>query len=375
MRSLLKTLVPASLRLNLWYLRHTGQTYHGSLPQAFRSYRQQPVALPTADEATQRVRTLLEARPDLVAIDRGMAAIILVTYHNLDVTRLTLKSVLEKTVYPNYQILVVDNGSGPEMTRFLLAASEEHPRIRLILNERNFGFAAANNLGIRAAHDARYVVLLNNDVIVTPGWLSTLIGHLRDPRVGMVGPVTSFAGNEARIRVPYKDLDAIDDFARRYTRRHADKTFEIPMLALFCAALRRDVVERAGPLDERFGIGLFEDDDYALRVRALGLRLLCAEDVFVHHIGRASFSRLEREQMRRQFEHNQALFETKWQRAWRPPRRRSHWGRPVTAAAMRAYIPPAVPVTTGAAHADADARGDPVAGAAISLRVSGSGRT
>ena len=64
------------------------------------------------------------------------------------------------------------------------------------------------------------------------------------------------------------------------------------MLAFFCVALRREVFESVGPLDERFGTGMFEDGDYVRRVRDAGWDVRCARDAFVHHWQKASFRRL-----------------------------------------------------------------------------------
>jgi hypothetical protein len=92
---------------------------------------------------------------------------------------------------------------------------------------------------------------------------------------------------------------------------------------MFCLALRRDVFERVGPLDERFEVGLLEDDDYALRVRAAGYRLVCAEDVFVHHFGEASFGSLvPTGEFGRLLDANRRRFEEKWGRPWKPYARR-----------------------------------------------------
>jgi hypothetical protein len=167
------------------------------------------------------------------------------------------------------------------------------------------------------------LVLLNNDTLPTRGWLSGLLRHLGDPTVGLVGPVTNRAGNEAQIEVPYDTYRSLVNFARRQALRHAGEAFDIRTLTMFCLAMRRDTYERIGPLDERFEIGLFEDDDYSMRARAAGLRVLCAEDVFVHHFGQASFGKLAATgEYGPLFDANRRRWESKWARRWEPYARR-----------------------------------------------------
>lgn len=246
------------------------------------------------------------------------ASIIIVTYNNLALNRLCLESILRNTDYPNYEVIVVDNNSSDQTPAYLRQLAEHHPHIRIILNPDNRGFAAANNQGL-AISDGSRLVLLNNDTIVPPGWLGRLLRHLNDPKIGLVGPVTNFTGNEAKVEVDYETLGEMESFAEEWMWNNSGRVAPIHMLAMFCVAFRREVYEEIGPLDEQFGIGMFEDDDYALRVKERNLEVVCAADVFVHHFGQAAFKALITDgRYDDLFAENRRRFETKWNLAWIP---------------------------------------------------------
>lgn len=249
-------------------------------------------------------------------------SVVMVSYNNFVFTKLCLASLLANTDYPNYEIIVVDNASTDDTPEFLGALTQRQPRVRVLRNDRNLGFAPAINQGLAAA-SGEVLVLLNNDTIVTPGWLGRLAGHLVDPAVGAVGPVTNRIGNEAEIEATYDSYGDMLQFAGEYTQARAGRLFEIPMLAMFCLAMRRDVYLRVGPLDERFEVGMLEDDDYAMRLHRAGYRLICAEDVFVHHFGEGSFGKLVATgEYGRLIEANRRRFHEKWGVTWQPHGRR-----------------------------------------------------
>ncbi|MGH9365372.1 MAG: glycosyltransferase family 2 protein, partial [Thermoanaerobaculia bacterium] len=251
------------------------------------------------------------------------ASIVVVTFNNLDLNRLCLESLYERTEWPNFEVVVVDNGSTDGTAPYLSEARQRFPNLRLILNETNRGFAAANNAGLQTA-TGDYFVLLNNDTVLARGWLSALIRHLHvNPNIGLIGPATNAIGNEAMISVEYNRIEDMPAWAAGYLREHDGELFEIRMLGMFCVAMRRTTFERVGPLDERFGIGMFEDDDYAHRLRNAGYRIVCTRDSFVHHWMRASFRKMPKKEYRELFARNQTLFEQKWGIAWQPHARRS----------------------------------------------------
>jgi GT2 family glycosyltransferase len=271
------------------------------------------------------------------------ASIIVVTFDNLVFTRLCLESLLGNTRYPNYEVIVVDNGSRDGTPAYLRDVARRHAHVRVLFNKENVGFAAANNQALqRATGDV--LVLLNNDTIVPPGWLIRLARHLEDPAIGMVGPVTNRSGRESEIDAPYRTYGEMIEFARERAVAQEGERFNVQTVTMFCAAMRRDAYERVGSLDEQFAVGTFEDDDYSVRLQRAGYRLACADDVFVHHFDKASFGKLvptgEYGDLLRA---NQRRFEDKWGAPWRGGSRRIGAGYERMRERIREVVYAAVP--------------------------------
>ena len=246
------------------------------------------------------------------------ATVIVVSYNNLDLLKLCLESIIAYTDYPNYDVVVVDNASKDGSVRYLKELHRKCPEVKILLENSNVGFARALNSGIGVSF-GEYVALLNDDVLVTRGWLARLIQHLRDdPSIGLICPSTDFAGNEAMLEVSFSGISKLQEFAFELHRKNFGKVFAIRTVPMFCALMPRRLISEIGGLDERFDVGMFEDDDYSHRARLNGYRTVCAADVFVHHAGRASFKKLSEQRYREIFESNKRKLEEKWKMSWIP---------------------------------------------------------
>lgn len=274
-----------------------------------------PTKLPEVTAAAVLASAL--PRPRSAAARRPEASIIVTTMDNLVYLKFCLGSLLSNTVEPAFEIIVVDNGSMDGTGDYLRELAEREPRLRVIVNAENRGFAPACNQGLRAAN-GEALVLLNDDTLLAPGWLARLLVRLQDEHIGLAGPVTNRTGNEAQIEVSYDTYGEFIEFARTRLDTHRDQSFDIPVATMFCLAMRRNVFERIGALDEQFEVGLFEDDDYSMRASGAGYRVVCAEDVFVHHFGETSFGKLAPAgDLSRLFHANRRRFEEKWAVTWK----------------------------------------------------------
>ncbi len=241
-----------------------------------------------------------------------LVSIVILTLNRLDVTKECVASIQRHTS-ELHEIIFVDNGSTDGSVGWLRDMVQRNSAYRLIENGTNLGFSRGCNQGIRAAR-GQYILLLNNDTVVTPAWLTGLLACFNGDDIGIVGPMTNnISGIQQWPWADYRDLKALDRFATAFRDRYRYRRIPARRIVGFCMLFRRGLVDRLGLLDEQFGSGNFEDDDFCLRSALEGYTNLIAGDVFIHHVGSATFlgNRID---YRDAMLSNQGLFNQKWSR-------------------------------------------------------------
>src|SRR5205814_5478816 len=112
-----------------------------------------------------------------------------------------------------------------------------------------------------------YLVILNNDTVVTPNWITDMLYYFQqNPKIGLLGPVTNNIGNEAKIKTHYKNYQQMLLEVEKISALQEGKLRKLKTAAFFCVMMPRKIYQLVGELDENFGLGFFEDDDYCRRV-------------------------------------------------------------------------------------------------------------
>lgn len=231
------------------------------------------------------------------SIGQGPSLVIPV-FNQLDYTKRCLESIVKWTE-PPFELIIVDNASSDGTREFLKTVPAT-----VITNEENLGCAKAWNQGVRASRGDP-IAILNNDILVTPGWLNGLRRFMAQEGHGIVSP----AAREGLL-----DYD-LESYARDFTARcHAASRRE---LYGACMVIARRVFDRAGLFDEAFGYGGCEDVDFHWRACEAGFTIATTGSVLIHHFSMVTQSSIVRTERRSYSEHNLRHFTSKWHRTVR----------------------------------------------------------
>ncbi|HUU03108.1 MAG TPA: glycosyltransferase [Myxococcota bacterium] len=230
--------------------------------------------------------------------------IVIPVYNQLHVVRPCLESVAAYTSEP-YKVYVVDDASDQATAEFLKHFCSIHGQFKYLRNEENLGFVASANRGMAEPYSG-HIVLLNSDTLVTPGWLGKLRLCMKsDDRIGIISPLGT---TSSHLWLKMNPGDSILDAAQAIERLSERKYPDVVTPEGWCFVIRRSVYDHQGGFDQIFGRGYCEESDYSMRAYARGYRLVCCDDAFVYHEGRATFGK----ERGPRYLANRAIFDSRW---------------------------------------------------------------
>ena len=249
--------------------------------------------------------------------------IIIPTYNNEDLTIACLNSIRECTDIP-YRVIWVDNASKDVGRVENVIQDIPHLIVKMSKNE---GFVNAVNEGIKAS-TAPYVCLLNNDTVVSTGWLRKLVNALkRDPKMGIIGALTMPDPRGGGLMDSHHSLSlhntlvpnmlqlSLEEINRYLEANYKDRTSVTPFVAFLCAVIKREVIEKVGLLDPNYDFGMWDDNDYNLATRKLGYKCEFSIDTCIYHKGRSTFNLIQQKEgfdVNALLKKNRAYMDKKW---------------------------------------------------------------
>jgi GT2 family glycosyltransferase len=226
---------------------------------------------PHENLATFRIRYALPHPSPLVSI-------VIPTRDGVELLRQCVDSILERTLYSNYEIIVVDNGSVEPETLAYLDKQSEQRNLRILRDDSPFNFSALNNRAVAIAN-GDYVCLLNNDVeVISPDWLGEMVSLAAQPENGAVGAALWYPNNTLQHGGVIIGLGGVAGHMHHTMQRghfgyfgRAVATQNLSAVTAACLVIKKSVYDEVGGLDEGLAVA-FNDVDFCLRVREAGYR-------------------------------------------------------------------------------------------------------
>ncbi len=247
-----------------------------------------------------------------------LVSIVIPTRDGVDLLRQCIESIFAKSTYPNFEIIVVDNGSVRPETLAYFNTLRARANVRVSRDDRPFNFSALNNAAV-ALSGGEFVCLLNNDIeVITPDWLEELVSIAAQPGNGAVGACLWYPNETLQHGGVVLGLGGVAGHMHYKIRRgtfgyfgRAVATQNISVVTAACLVIRKAIYEEVGGLDETFAVA-FNDVDFCIRVREAGYRNVWTPHAeLYHHESATRGSDMAPEKFQR-FQREVRLMESRW---------------------------------------------------------------
>jgi len=249
-----------------------------------------------------------------------LVSLLIPTRDKKDITELAVCSILEKTTYRNYEILILDNGSvEPETLDWFSHIQQQDKRVQVLRYDHPFNYSAINNFG--AQHAAGSVIgLVNNDVeVISPDWLTEMVSHAIRPDIGCVGAKLYYSNDTVQHGGVILSLGGVAGHSHKHFPRDANGYFQrllltqsLSAVTAACLLVRKNIFEKVGKLDEENLAVAFNDVDFCLKVREAGYRNLWTPYAELYHHESISRGHEDTPEKQRRFQKEVETMKSRW---------------------------------------------------------------
>jgi GT2 family glycosyltransferase len=220
-----------------------------------------------------------------------LVSLIIPTKNGKALVKACIESILEKTTYPNYEILLIDNGSDEQESIEYFKYLDTLEKVTVLKYPAPFNYSAINNFGVKHANGS-ILGLVNNDIeVISPDWLTYMVGHAERESIGCVGAKLLYSDTRiqhAGVVLGYGG--GAGHAHKNFPRFHSgylnriNATSNYSAVTAACLLVKKSLFDEVGGLNERDLSVAFNDVDFCLKVKELGVQnVYCAEAELFHH--------------------------------------------------------------------------------------------
>jgi glycosyltransferase involved in cell wall biosynthesis len=282
----------------------------------------------TLQEALQRrgIQAIIDTAPGgywrvryAIPSPAPLVSLIIPTRDRLHLLRTCIESIIEKTTYPNFEIIIVDNDSAEPETLAYFNEISKHPRVRILSVPGPFNYSKLNNLGVKEARGS-VLGFLNNDLeILHPDWLDEMVSQALRPEIGCVGCKLTYPdGSIQHAGVVLGILGVAGHIFRKFEAnspawfQHIQVSRQYTAVTAACVLVRRDVYNQTRGFNEESLKVAFNDIDFCLQVHALGYYNLYTPFAHLRHHESASRGKEETAEQIRRFQGEIQYMKEQW---------------------------------------------------------------
>jgi len=248
-------------------------------------------------------------------------SLVIPTRDRVELLRMCVESILARTVYPDFEVVVVDNQSTDPEALAYMASLEREGRARVLRYDAPFNYSAINNWAVRHC-DGRILGLVNNDIeVILPDWLQEMAAQAMRPEVGAVGAMLYYPDDRIQHAGVILGIHGVGahiyaGLPRGYPGHggRARVAQSLSAVTAACLLVRREAYESVGGLDERLQVA-FNDVDFCLRLREAGYRNIWTPFAELYHHESASRGREDTEEKKRRFAGEVEFMQRRWGKA------------------------------------------------------------
>lgn len=255
-----------------------------------------------------------------IPVPEPLVSLLVPTRDCLSLVEVAVRSILEKSTYTNYEILILDNGSVEKETfDFFAKIQEEDKRVKILRYDHPFNYSAINNFGVQYAK-GDIIGLINNDVgVISESWLSEMVSQCCRKEIGCVGAKLYYSNDTLQHGGVIVGLGGVAGHSHKRFDRNAPGYFRRLMLVqnlsavtAACLLVRKEVYEQVGGLDEENLKIAFNDVDFCLKVREAGYRNLWTPYAELYHYESISRGAEDTPEKQARFSGEVSYMQSKW---------------------------------------------------------------